>query len=431
MIEADTMLVEEPKLDTPAAPEATSDAALRLGSYATQRELASKAGMRTELAQVRDGQGTGPAVVLKHMDKGLSNRRLWERYAVVENPHLPRLLDFMSLPDEDVAVLDYVPGEDLRAYVGRKGRLGAPEAARILDDVCDADAALIDAGIVHRDIKPSNVILSYEGAWLIDPGIARLMREGGPARHDTMILGSLGYASPEQVGYAQTDARSDVYSLGRLLGFMLTGVQPNDPAFLDGLHGIASVAAPLRELIDRCCSLEPSRRPADARELKRCLQLALDASGYSPSPLSERARHRLDRPSDAAPSAPNPIAQGTARRVDAQPLPGVHVDAPSRNPAAAWAVGIVAGFFGVVFSIAGFFGPSSSLPLWTNIVFGLAIGILGNLAAGYELVSRFMLRGRYAGTARPGRRCTKRLALWWGICFAVLVAATALARTLP
>ena len=82
----------------------------------------------------------------------------------------------------------------------------------------------------------------------------------------------------------------------------------------------------------------------------------------------------------------------------------------------------------MLFCIEGFFGPSQSLPLWGNIIYGLSMGILGNFAAGYEIVSCLLLRGGYERDPAPRTRCAKRVALWWGVCFGILMATSGLAR---
>lgn len=95
--------------------------------------------------------------------------------------------------------------------------------ARIFTQICDAVNCLhtaFDTKIIHRDIKPENILMAKDGAntKLIDLGIARNYDEGESS--DTRKFGTVGYAAPEQFGFAQTDERSDVYALGKLLEFL-------------------------------------------------------------------------------------------------------------------------------------------------------------------------------------------------------------------
>jgi hypothetical protein len=119
---------------------------------------------------------------------------------------------------------------------------------------------------VHRDVSPGNVILADDCVRLIDLGIARSHAEG--ASHDTTRLGTWGFAAPEQYGFAQTDARSDVYSLGRLLGYMLTGVEPTDPDYETRL---GEVDARVAGVIEKACAFEPSARYQGVGEMAGAL----------------------------------------------------------------------------------------------------------------------------------------------------------------
>lgn len=264
----------------------------RLDAYRVERTLAEKPGFLTELAIEERVDGSQTPVVLKHIARKFSNPLLWRRYLSAPVGRIPELLEILELPDEYVLVLQYVPGESLSDYVGRKGALDPGRARSIMDDLCDATSTLASVGIVHRDIKPSNVILSYEGAYLIDPGIARVSDNlDGEVHHDhdTLVLGTYGYAPPEQLGYAQTDARSDVFSLARVLGFMLTGIAPTEPDYLDALRNDRHIPDGLRIVISRACSLEPSLRPANAQALKR----QIDANASSSTVVFPRGDDAL------------------------------------------------------------------------------------------------------------------------------------------
>ncbi len=160
--------------------------------------------------------------------------------------------------------------------------MGEIAAAHAVADVCDAVATLHEQGIVHRDVSPRNVILSPRGAVLIDLGIARAYVEGAP--RDTTRLGTWGFASPEQYGFAQTDGRSDVYSIGCLLGYMLTGVTPDAEGYAAALADSAVVRPELRRIVEKACSFEPSERYQSAGALRAAvLQAVPDAAATSES----------------------------------------------------------------------------------------------------------------------------------------------------
>ena len=154
---------------------------------------------------------------------------------------------------------DYVPGENLEQLVTARGRLAEKDARQLSSSSVRPWGALHEHGIVHRDVSPTNVIVAADGAHLIDLGIARFRVEG--ATRDTTQLGTYGFASPEQYGFAQTDARSDVYSLGRMLGYLLTGVSPAEAEKYEAALADTAVVSPaMRELVARATAMEPSAR---------------------------------------------------------------------------------------------------------------------------------------------------------------------------
>lgn len=241
-------------------------------AYHVERTLARGPRGVTELVTL---DGAGP-FVRKKIPAPLANRDVWAAVNSSQCARLPRVEATYELPDRFVVVLDYVQGPTLDEYVAASGGAGttrrglrADEAATLACQVCEAARELHRLGVVHRDITPSNVIVAGDGAHLIDLGIARMASRHPSRIRDTTALGTYGFASPEQYGFARTDARSDVYSIGRLLGFMLTGAYPDDDAYGRGLADDLTVPPRLRSVIDRACAFEPSARPADADELAR------------------------------------------------------------------------------------------------------------------------------------------------------------------
>lgn len=233
--------------------------------YRVERVLARGAGGVTELVTI---DGAGP-FVRKKIPNRLANQGVWSLIESCGCARLPKVEATYSLPDQFVVVYDFVPGQTLEELVVAKKRLVPDEAASLAADICEAAAALHSRGVVHRDLSPRNVIVAADGAHLIDLGIARMRVEG--ASRDTTSLGTRGFASPEQYGFAQTDARSDVYAIGKLLGYMLTGLQPDGDEYERALGDASVTDSRLAEVVARACAFEPSSRYQSAAEMARAL----------------------------------------------------------------------------------------------------------------------------------------------------------------
>jgi len=123
-------------------------------------------------------------------------------------------------------VMRYVNGTDLRRLLAEHGRLDPVRATLIVEQVGRALDAAHERGLVHRDIKPANVLLSDNHAYLTDFGITRLIDERTRTTDSGEVIGTLDFMSPEQLRGEETDARSDVYSLGCVLYACLTGGSP-------------------------------------------------------------------------------------------------------------------------------------------------------------------------------------------------------------
>ena len=234
---------------------------VRDDAYVVERVLADGPSGRTEIVSL-DGEGP---LVRKRIPLAIANASAWAAAMEADEPLLPRIESLYRMPDVLVVVYDYVPGDSLRDMVERDGRLSSERAVAVIADVCRAVGALHDRGVVHRDITPGNVIVSADGAHLVDLGIARQRVEG--RRRDTTTLGTWGFAAPEQYGFAQTDARSDVYALGRLLGYLLTGERPDSEDYERALADEARVPKELAEVVRVATSFEPSARYQSAADL--------------------------------------------------------------------------------------------------------------------------------------------------------------------
>lgn len=269
-------------------------------AYRVDRVLARGAGGVTEIVALGE---SGP-FVRKRIPSRLARRGVWGTLAECDCARLPRVIATYEMPDEFVVVCDFVPGENLEQLLSARGRLAEKDAARLVAQLCEAAAALHAHGIIHRDISPTNVIVAADGAHLIDLGIARFRAEG--ATHDTTQLGTPGFAAPEQHGFAQTDARTDVYSLGRVLGYLLTGVRPEMPDAAEYEQALADekiVSPRMRAVVERASAFEPSARYQSAAELARALGAEVaDAA----APTAEKDETPQAAPAPEASQAPEP-----------------------------------------------------------------------------------------------------------------------------
>ncbi len=168
---------------------------------------------------------------------------------------LPKVYYAAEEDGKTCVIEQYVDGRNLQDVLDREGALPETKVRSIGLQLSDALEFLHGQGIIHRDIKPSNIILKEDATLcLIDFGAARIIKEG--TEQDTRILGTPGFAPPEQYGFAATDFRSDFYALGMTLKALLG----------NGYRGS------LTETIRRCVELDPERRVGSAKELRDLLQ---------------------------------------------------------------------------------------------------------------------------------------------------------------
>ena len=176
------------------------------------------------------------------------------------HPNLAEVYDVIEDETAPAVLLEYVPGRSLDEILGDEPP--KYEAVRRMAlDICDGLIALHSMEIVHKDLKPENVIITPEGtARLIDYGIATVFGEDRPPQ--TALLGTVGFAAPEQFGFNRTDARTDLYSFGVLLNVLLAHEHPTAKQYRDGQPG---------KIIRRCLQTSPEDRYDSAMELRKAL----------------------------------------------------------------------------------------------------------------------------------------------------------------
>ena len=256
--------------------------------------------------KARDTRCTNTLVAIKEFClRGLTPQELVEATSAfnregdllsqLTHPGLPRMYEQIRGLEQWYLVMDFLEGETLENYQNKAQdrRLLLSEVFTIGLQLCDVLEYLHNhqPPIVFRDLKPANIIRAAGGKlYVIDFGIARFFKPGQVK--DTMALGSLGYAAPEQYGRAQTTPRADIYSLGAILHQLLTGKDPSEAPLrftpLRGKHassrsdpgGLTSSMVDvmmdrLGMLINSMLELEMNKRPASVTLIKQELhQLA-------------------------------------------------------------------------------------------------------------------------------------------------------------
>ncbi len=192
----------------------------------------------------------------------------------------------------------YVDGETLGAAIRRRGPLPAGDAARILREVAWALAYAHAQGVVHRDVKPDNILLEGSGRALVtDFGIAQV-REGPGLTGIGEVLGTAEYMSPEQASGETVDERSDIYSLGVVGYYMLSGQLPFEGDTVAAILAkhitqaaprLASVAPEvpkhLARAMDRCLAKAPADRFANGEDLAAAMSRSIEVRREIPLPL--------------------------------------------------------------------------------------------------------------------------------------------------
>ncbi len=191
--------------------------------------------LKADYALVRVLSAKNEAEVLLYKHRALSRFLVVRRYSApipvydylkaVSFPALPTVFDTVRTEDGQIVLEEYIDGITV-ADVLENGLYTYGGAKKVLCAVGNALSVLHEVGFVHRDVKPENVMISKTGdVKLIDFNASRKVVP--TAQNDTVQIGTLGYAAPEQLGLSQSDRHTDIYALGVLLNVMLTGKHPS------------------------------------------------------------------------------------------------------------------------------------------------------------------------------------------------------------
>ena len=296
-------------------------AGARLGPYVVLSALG--AGGMGEVYKARDTR-LDRSVAIKVLPSDLvassEARQRFEREAkaaaALAHAHICRVLDVGRHGDTDYIVMELLDGETLAGRLLR-GKLSLRQALIFATQIAGALVVAHRAGIVHRDLKPGNIMLTADGAVLLDFGLARQTAPiamdaptatlKNPITRTGVILGTVQYMAPEQLEGRAVDARTDIFAFGAVLYEMLTGRRPFDganPASVIGniLHAdppalttVEAMTPPaLDRLVQKCLAKDPGERWQTAAEmqarLEALLEMQRDSSGSGPVSTPDSSR---------------------------------------------------------------------------------------------------------------------------------------------
>ena len=178
----------------------------------------------------------------------------------------PRIIEIIEDDDKLLVIEEYIAGDSLQEAIERCGPLSESDAVSMIDQLCSILRPLHDhqPPIVHRDIKPSNLIETHDGTLvLVDFNAAK--KSDTKKQQDTVLIGTVGYAAPEQYGFAASRPTTDIYAIGVLLNELLTGHLPGEIPY----------SGPLAGVITKCIQMDPNQRYQTVDALQKAMHRAV------------------------------------------------------------------------------------------------------------------------------------------------------------
>lgn len=201
-------------------------------------------GMATWLVKLN---GSNKLYVWKEIDNEMVY--IYRELKEIKSSHLAMIYNIFEYEDKAVVIEEYISGSILADKI-ESGMVAKEEAYDYICQLLEVLSELEKKKIVHRDITPKNILISNDNVVkLIDFGISRTPKKD--SNQDTRILGTVGYAAPEQFGFMQTDIRSDIYSVGVVFHEMLTGRLP---------EGNFCSSVDYKAFIQKCIDISPANR---------------------------------------------------------------------------------------------------------------------------------------------------------------------------
>lgn len=189
---------------------------------------------------------TGKKLVLKELN---GDCEVYKKLININHKNLPIIYEAISENNNSIIIEEYIDGITVGDIL-ETGLYTDEGAYEVIRQLCNALKVLHDNNIIHRDIKPENIMITNDGdVKLIDYNIARI-KKPEENRKDTRVLGTIGFAAPEQFGIAKSDERTDIYALGILINVMLTGEHPSKKI----------CTGRWKKIVQKCTSINPNDR---------------------------------------------------------------------------------------------------------------------------------------------------------------------------
>ncbi|MDD6195002.1 MAG: serine/threonine-protein kinase [Lachnospiraceae bacterium] len=196
------------------------------------------------------------------------NKSVYEYLRNSNNPHIPKIYECVEDHGTLIIIEDYIQGDSLQEIITVQGALPKNLAIQYMITVCDVLEELhsLPEPVIHRDLKPENIIIQDGGYLrLIDFNTAK--KYDANRESDTVIIGTRKYAAPEQYGFQQSDARTDIYAIGVMLNYMLVGMYPEINTYNEDKR--------LEKIITKCVAFDPENRFQTVMDLRAALQSAM------------------------------------------------------------------------------------------------------------------------------------------------------------
>ncbi|MFO0879112.1 MAG: serine/threonine-protein kinase [Gemmataceae bacterium] len=294
-------------------------------------------GSLVALKLLQRGQDVSPRVIERF-------RREAEALARLDHPRIVGIKEFGEDHGRLYLAMTFIDGISLDELIHRQGPLPPAQAVRIVHQALDALQHIHKSGLVHRNLEPGHLVLDPQGdVHLVDLGLARFLDEPGGNltlfQGSSQLLGTVAYQSPEQLRNShEVDIRTDIYAVGAILYFLLSGKVPfSQHALLRLAAGVVTHPQPLAQLrpdlpaelvatVERLMAVNRDQRPATPADAAALLATWLHAVSPPPLQLPRRSSQAGLRPVVLPPAEPPPdpapsLPTDTPATPDESPLP--------------------------------------------------------------------------------------------------------------